>query len=43
MKKNKRKETYEAYCERCRKNSIEPLPRIKWEALHDIRNFKFLC
>jgi hypothetical protein len=36
-----KKETYGEYCNRCKLNYVMPLPLAKWEALQDIKSFKF--
>jgi len=37
-----KQETYEEYCLRCKKHSVEPIPLVKWIALNDVKKFKFV-
>jgi len=37
-----KQETYEEYCLRCKKNSVTPIPHVKWLALNDVKKFKFV-
>lgn len=37
-----KEETYKEYCQRCKDNSIEPIPFVKWEILTKSKRFKFL-